>query len=54
MSKTDTPALAGKGMPLVQEVKQAMTGFVSEFKGFQDEIQSKLQQTEERDRKSVV
>lgn len=57
MSKTDNPAVAGKGTPLVQEVKQAMTGFVSEFKGFQDEIQSKLQQTEERltmlDRKST-
>ncbi len=48
MSKTDNPALAGKDMPLVQEVKQAMTGFVSEFKGFQDQIQSKLQQSEER------
>ncbi len=58
MSKTDIPALAGKGVPLVQEVKQAMTGFVSEFKGFQEEIQTKLQQTEERlimlDRKSLM
>lgn len=58
MSKTDSPALAGKGMPLIQEVKQAMTGFVSEFKGFQDEIETKLQQTEERlimlDRKSIM
>lgn len=56
MSKTDELALAGDGVPLVQEVKQAMTGFVSEFKGFQEEIQTKLQQTEERltmlDRKS--
>jgi HK97 family phage major capsid protein len=56
MSKTDNPALAGKAVPLVQEVKQAMSGFVSEFKGFQDEIQHKLNQTEERlimlDRKS--
>ena len=58
MSKTDTTALAGKTMPLVQEVKQAMTGFVSEFKGFKDDIQTKLQQTEERltmlDRKSHI
>ncbi|MCF6234352.1 MAG: phage major capsid protein [Rhodobacteraceae bacterium] len=58
MSKTEPSALAGKGMPLVQEVKQAMTGFVSEFKGFQDQIQTKLQQTEERltmlDRKSTM
>jgi len=56
MSKTDTPALAGKAVPLVQDVKQAMAGFVNEFKGFQGEIQTKLQQTEERltmlDRKS--
>ena len=56
MSKTDIAALAGEGAPLVQEVKQAVTGFVSEFKGFQDEVQSKLKQTEERltmlDRKS--
>jgi HK97 family phage major capsid protein len=58
MSKTDIPALAGKTMPLVQEVKQAMTGFVSEFKGFKDDIQTKLQQTEERltmlDRKTHI
>lgn len=58
MSKTDGPASASEGMPLVQEVKQAMTGFVSEFKGFQDEIQFKLQQTEKRltmlDRKSQI
>jgi len=58
MSKTDMAALAGKAVPLVQEVKQAMTGFVCEFKGFQDEIQTKLQQTEERltmlDRKTTL
>ena len=58
MSKTEQPALAGEGVPLVQEVKQAMTGFVSEFKGFQTEIETKLQQTEERltmlDRKSQI
>lgn len=57
MSKTDLPALAGTGAPLVQEVKQAMTGFVNEFKGFQDNMKSKLQQQEERmnmlDRKSL-
>lgn len=58
MNKTDGSAMAGDGVPLVQEVKQAMTGFVSEFKGFQDEIQKKLRQTEERlnmlDRKSQI
>ena len=45
MSKTDIPALAGEAVPLVQEVKQAMTGFVDEFKGLQDQVQTKLQQT---------
>ncbi|MCU9838093.1 phage major capsid protein [Ruegeria sp. WL0004] len=58
MSKTDVPALAGEGVPLVQEVKRAMAGFVSEFKGFQTELETKLQQTEERltmlDRKSQL
>jgi len=58
MSKTDTTALAGETRPMVQEVKQAMTGFVSEFKGFKDDIQTKLQQTEERltmlDRKTFI
>ncbi|SPJ29472.1 phage major capsid protein [Falsiruegeria mediterranea] len=56
MSKTDIAALAGEGAPLVHDVKQAVTGFVSEFRGFQDEVQTKLKQTEERltmlDRKS--
>lgn len=57
MSKTDLPALAGEVAPLVQEVKQAMTGFINEFKGFQNEMNTKLQQQEERltmlDRKSL-
>ena len=56
MSMTDRPASAGTGVPVVSEVKAAMSGFVSEIKGFQEDIQSKLQQTEERlimlDRKS--
>ncbi|AAV95526.1 phage major capsid protein [Ruegeria pomeroyi] len=58
MSKTEIPALAGEGVPLVQEVKQAMTGFVNEFKGFRTEVETKLKQTEERmtmlDRKSLT
>ncbi|NVO55624.1 phage major capsid protein [Rhodobacteraceae bacterium B1Z28] len=59
MSKTETPALTGEGVPLVvQEVKQAMTGFVNEFKGLKAEVNTKLQQTEERltmlDRKSTI
>jgi uncharacterized protein YeaO (DUF488 family) len=31
-----------------EEVRAAVTGFVTDFKGFQAEIDSKLQQTEER------
>ncbi len=58
MSKTETPALTGEGAPLVQEVKQAMAGFVNEFKGLKAEVKTQLQQTEERltmlDRKSTV
>ncbi|MFV0513153.1 MAG: phage major capsid protein [Jhaorihella sp.] len=48
MSKTDDPALGGDGVPAVREVKQAMSGFVSELRVFRDDIQSKLKQTEER------
>ncbi len=58
MSKTESPALTGAGAPLVQEVKQAMAGFVNEFKGLKAEVKTKLQQTEERltmlDRKSTI
>lgn len=58
MSKTERLATAQEGAPLVREVKQAMTGFVSEFKGFQDDMNMKLQKTEERltmlDRKSQI
>ncbi len=58
MSKTETPALTGEGAPLVQEVKQAMAGFVNEFKGLKAEVKTQMQQTEERltmlDRKSTI
>ncbi len=57
MSKTDNAALTGTGAPVVHEVKQAMTGFVNELKGLKADVQTKLQQTEERltmlDRKSL-
>ncbi|MFK7754241.1 MAG: phage major capsid protein [Sedimentitalea sp.] len=56
MSKTETKARTGEDVSPVQEVKQAVTGFVNDFKGFQAEMITKLQQTEERltmlDRKS--
>ena len=43
MSKTEM----GHGSP-AEEVRAAVTGFVTDFKGFQAEIETKLQQTEER------
>lgn len=58
MSKTEIPALTGEAVPMVQEVKQAMAGFVNEFKGLKAEVKTKLQQTEERltmlDRRSTI
>ncbi|AXI47044.1 phage major capsid protein [Sulfitobacter sp. SK012] len=57
MSRTETKGL-GSDMSPAEEVRRAVTGFVSEFKGFQAEITTKLQQTEERmtmlDRKSMT
>src|SRR6056297_2900618 len=45
MSKTEM----GGGAPSpAEEVRAAVTGFVTDFKGFQAEIETKLQQTEER------
>lgn len=56
MNKTETKARAGEELTPVQEVTQAVSGFVNDFKGFQSTIEMKLQQTEERltmlDRKS--
>ena len=58
MSKTQTKAHAGETRSPAEEVKQAVTGFMSDFKSFQRDIQTKLQQTEERltmlDRKSQI
>ncbi|MGV6847175.1 MAG: phage major capsid protein [Marinibacterium sp.] len=48
MSGPDGLQAAGPDAPFVHEVKQAVSGFVNEFKGFQAEIETKLQQTEER------
>ena len=56
MSKTDATAAGGIGLSPAEDVRQAVTGFVQDFKSFQTEIDTKLQQTEERltmlDRKS--
>ncbi|WP_299614226.1 phage major capsid protein [uncultured Tateyamaria sp.] len=58
MSKTEIKARAGEGLSPAQDVAEAVQGFVTEFKGFQAELQSKLQQTEERltmlDRKNMT
>ncbi|MDF1716422.1 MAG: phage major capsid protein [Antarcticimicrobium sp.] len=48
MSGTNLPAQAGDEAPLIHEVKNEMSGFIREISRFRDEIQSKLQQTEER------
>lgn len=58
MKTTETKARAGEGLSgaPAEEVKSALAGFLREFKGFQDEMTSRLQQQEERltmlDRKS--
>ncbi|MEL7090635.1 MAG: phage major capsid protein [Pseudomonadota bacterium] len=58
MSKTDAAARAGEGLSPAQEVAEAVMGFVTEFKGFEAELQTRLQQTEERltmlDRKTMT
>ncbi|MFT5866803.1 MAG: hypothetical protein ACI9PY_003822 [Ascidiaceihabitans sp.] len=43
MSKTESNSRVGGAMSPAQDVKQAMTGFVNDFKGFQADIQTKLQ-----------
>ncbi|WP_299869492.1 phage major capsid protein [uncultured Roseobacter sp.] len=48
MSKTAPKAAGGEGLSPAEDVRQAVTGFVTDFKSFQTEIESKLQQTEER------
>lgn len=57
MSKTETKARTGEGLSPVQEVKQAVTGFMADFKDFQTDICNKFQKTEERlnmlDRKTL-
>ncbi len=48
MTKRDTPDMAGQAAPLMQDVTQAMSGFLREFRGFQDVVKVKFKQTEER------
>ena len=62
MSTPETKARAGQPVPGTQmaaaDIKSAFSGFLGDFKSFQDDIKSKLQQTEERltmlDRKSKI
>lgn len=48
MGKTEAKAAGGIGLSPAEDVRQAVTGFVTDFKTFQTEIDQKLQQTEER------
>ncbi len=60
MAKTEAKALAGEGASSspAGEVKTALDGFLSDFRGFQDDLKVKLKQQEERltmlDRKTIV
>ncbi len=58
MSKTEAKARTGEAVSPVSEVKTAVTGFMRDFKDFQTDIKSRLQQQEERltmlDRKSTM
>ncbi|MCA0272693.1 MAG: phage major capsid protein [Proteobacteria bacterium] len=60
MKTTETKARAGEGVSgaPAEEVKSALQGFLSEFKGFQDDMTTRLKQQEDRltmlDRKSVT
>ncbi|MFT5786014.1 MAG: HK97 family phage major capsid protein [Ascidiaceihabitans sp.] len=48
MSKTETKSRAGEVLSPAQDARQAVNNFVSNFKGFKADIETKLQQTEER------
>ena len=57
MPQKTTPAMGDETSPLMQDLTQAMSGFLQEFRGFQEGVKVKLQQTEERmtmlDRKTL-
>lgn len=48
MTKNEMSTKAGADLSPAEEVRQAVSGFVSDFNGFRAEINSKLQQSEER------
>jgi HK97 family phage major capsid protein len=59
MTKTEAKARTGEGAPSgpTEDVKTAMAGFLSDFRGFQDDLKARMQQQEERlmmlDRKTI-
>ena len=48
MTKSEMSTKAGKDLSPAEEVRQAVSGFVSDFNGFRADINTKLQQSEER------
>ncbi|MEP2717626.1 phage major capsid protein [Pseudophaeobacter sp.] len=48
MRNKNTPAMAEQAAPLTQDVTQAISVFLREFKGFQEGVTVKFKQTEER------
>lgn len=48
MTKSEMSTKAGADLSPAEEVRQAVSGFVSDFNGFRAEINTKLQQSEER------
>lgn len=58
MSRTEATAAAGERASPAQEAREAVTGFLSDFKDFQADMNHKFQQQEERltmlDRKTVT
>ncbi|PYC48715.1 phage major capsid protein [Litorivita pollutaquae] len=58
MTQTESKSRTGEAMSPVSEVKTAMTGFISDFKGFRADIHNRIQQQEERltmlDRKQMT
>ncbi len=58
MSRQEAKACTGAALSPAEEAREAVTGFLSDFKGFQADIHTKLQQQEERltmlDRKTAT
>ena len=48
MSNRNLPEITGDAAPLTEDFAQAFSGFLREFKGFQDGVKAKFKKTEER------